>query len=536
MTDETKNQDNNTDDKAEEIRKQVESRVHAAGIKSSLAGGNGRPKVSSSFVRKCLRSNELGEGLLYAALHRNHFIYNNATKEWFNWIGHHWDRDILNMSLANIETVVNRLVEEAAKISDEITWQNKKGDDQAVKHLQNTLGMIYSRISRLRTDRGRNNCLKFARTNFDPLALRGDEFDLNPWLLPCTNGVIDLRTGNFRDGRPTEYMYLACPTEWQGLKAPCSRWKKFLLEIHNGKKEMVDYMQRLLGYSILGTNIEHIFPVLYGPGGRNGKSKLVEALNFTLGPIAGPIQSELLLDQGRARTSQGPSPDIMALKGLRIAFASETDEGRRFSSATVKWLTGGDKLVGRYPHDKYNIHFKPTHTLFLLTNRKPSAPGDDHAFWERMHLIPFRLSFVTRKPVKDHERRADIHIGEKLQEEAPGILAWLVRGCLDYQKDGLNPPLEIIEATAEYRRNEDILADWLEDYCDVGPDEKGQASDLYDHFAKWFKQNVSRKKAFSQRRFGTLLGRQFEKVKIEGTVFYIGVDLDPAAPPLSGED
>lgn len=521
---------------SKDIKKQVKDRVKAEGIEYPVKGGNDKKSISSNFVRRCLVSNELGEGLLYTALHRDRFVYNNATKEWFAWGGQHWDRDVLNMSLAEMESVVDRLIEEDTKICGEIEWHSKKGDEEAVKHLESTQGVIYKRISRLRTDRGRNNCLKFARTNLDPLAIRGDEFDLHPWLLPCANGVLDLRSGKFRDGRPEEYLFLASPTEWKGLDEPCERWEKFLLEIQDDKQEMVAYIQRLIGYAITGLNIEHVFPVLYGPGGRNGKSKLVEALNFTLGPMAGPIQSELLLDQRRTRTSQGPSPDIMALKGLRIAFASETDEGQRFSSATVKWLTGGDQLVGRYPHDKYNIMYTPTHSLFLLTNRKPSAPGDDHAFWERMHLIPFRLSFVNREPVQEHERRADKYIGEKLKKEASGILAWLVRGCLAYQKEGLNPPLEIMEATAEYRRNEDILADWLEDYCNVGPDEKGQASILYDHFARWFKQNVSRKKDFSQRRFGTLLGRRFEKTKQVGTVYYTGVSLDPLAPVLDGED
>jgi len=297
---------------------------------------------------------------------------------------------------------------------------------------------------------------------------------------------------------------------------------------------MVDYVSRLLGYGITGLNIEHIFPVLYGPG-RNGKSLLPEILNYVLGSLSGSIQSEMLLDQKRPRSSQGPSPDIMTLKGLRLAFASETDEGQRFSAAKVKWLTGGDQLVGRYPHDKYEVRFNSTHLLFLITNRKPMAPGDDFAFWERMHLIPFRLSFVNRDPVADNERRADIYLLEKLKKEAPGILAWLVRGCLAYQKQGLNPPKDIIEATAQYRRDEDILADWLEDYCKVGPDEKGQATDLYDHFVKWYRKNISRKKDFSQRRFGTLMGRRFEKTKSVGTVFYTGVDLDALAPEIEDE-
>ncbi|MBW2053870.1 MAG: DNA primase [Deltaproteobacteria bacterium] len=517
-----------------DIRKEVRSRINTEALAYPDVGTN-NGKVSSPFVRQCLYASELGDGLLYAALLKDRYVYNNTAKEWLKWGGHNWERDIMETSLASTEVVVDRLIEEAGHVAEDIAWNTKKGDKKRVKELQKTQAVIYGRITRFRTDKGRNLALKFARTNNDPLAIRGDEMDLHPWLLPCKNGILDLKTGIFRDGRPDEYMFLASPTEWKDLKEPCPRWEKFLFEIFEEKQEMVDYIQRLLGYAITGLNIEHIFPVFWGPGGRNGKGKIVEAMNFVLGDLSGAIQSEMLLDQKRPRSSQGPSPDILTLKGLRMAFASETDEGQRFSAAKVKWLTGGDQLVGRYPHDKYNLRFEPTHSLFLLTNRKPMAPGDDFAFWERMHLIPFRLRYVDREPAEENERRADKYLGDKLKKEASGILAWLVRGCLEYQKQGLKPPKEILEATAEYRRDEDILADWLEDYCDIGPDEKGQASDLHDHFVKWFRKNVSKKKDFSQRRFGTLMGRRFEKSKAVGITYYTGVDLNPAAPPINDD-
>lgn len=531
MTDET-GKENGREESTEEIRKEVEERIReeAQAYPETPAKANG--KVTSAFIRQCIDANEVGDGLLYAALLRNEFVYNNTTGEWLVWAGHHWERDIMEKNLAAAETVmVRRLFEEARQLSGEIEQLYKKNDQKTALNRQKTQQNVYKRIFRLRTDKGRNMCVKFARTNDDPIAIKGDELDLYPWLLPCKNGVIDLRTGKLRDGRREDLMFLASPVEYPGFRKKAPLWEKTLREIFEGKQEMVDYIQRLLGYAITGLDIEHIFPVLYGAG-RNGKGIIVSVLNHVLGPLSGSIQSEMLLDQRRPRSSQGPSPDIMTLKGLRVAFASETDEGQRFSAAKVKWLTGGDQLVGRYPHDKYEVRFRPTHTLFLLTNRKPMAPGDDFAFWERMHLIPFRLAFVDRDPVAENERRADKYLAEKLKKEAPGILSWLVRGCLEYQKQGLNPPVEIIEATAQYRRDEDILADWLEDYCKITSDEKGQATELYDHFVKWYRKNVSKKKDFSQRRFGTLMGRRFEKSKSVGTVYYTGVDLDPLAPEI----
>lgn len=490
--------------------------------------------ISSKYIDQCLHAGELGLGLLYATLQKERFFFNNATQTWFAWQGHCWIRDVMEESLAGVEDLVDRLLEETDKIADWINTAHQKKDADHAKQLEAKRDMIMKRIAFLRIDKGRNMCLKFSRTCREPLAIHGDELDISPWLLACANGVIDLRTGLHRPGRPDDLISLSSPIPWEGLDVPTPQWEQFLLQIQDGDEEVVRFVQRLLGYGITGLNIEHILPVFWGSG-RNGKGVMVEVINHVLGPLSGSIQSELLLDQRRPRSSAGPSPDIMSLKGLRIAFASETDEGQRFSAAKVKWLTGGDQLVGRYPHDKYEIRFTPTHTLFLLTNDRPQAPMGDFAFWERLHLVPFKLAFVDREPMSEKERRADKHIAEKLKAEASGILAWLVRGCLEYQKRGLDPPLAVREATIEYRQDEDLIGTFIEEFCIVDPYADGQASELYDKFTLWFKENVSKKGKFTQRRFGTLLGKRFEKHKINGVVHYKGVELDPKAPPLFDE-
>ena len=212
----------------------------------------------------------------------------------------------------------------------------------------------------------------------------------------------------------------------------------------------------------------------------------------------------------------------MALRGQRLAFASETDEGRKFSPSRVKWFSGGDRLTGRNGYDKRMITFTPTHMLFLLTNHKPHAPADDFAFWERLQLIPFELSFVDREPRAKNERRMDKKLGDELKKELPGILAWLVQGCLEWQKHGLNPPPKVLEATAEYRRDEDLLAEFLDECCVLDEQERIQATDLYDVFCWWFSRNISKKKNIAQKTFGKLAGKRFEKKKI-GTYWYMGV-------------
>jgi putative DNA primase/helicase len=287
---------------------------------------------------------------------------------------------------------------------------------------------------------------------------------------------------------------------------------------------MVDYLRRLFGYAVSGSVREHAFVVFHGTG-RNGKGVLVEALQRVLGPLASPIPPEMLLDQGRVRNSAGPSPDIKSLQGLRLAFAAETDQGRRFSAGAVKRLSGGDSISARNPHDRAQSTFQPSHLLILATNFRPKANADDPAFWARMHLVDFPLSFVER-PAAPNERPVDRTLEEKLLAEGPGILAWLVRGCLEWQQIGLRPPKKILEATAQYRRSEDDLADWLEEKCIEAEGATVTAKAAYASFKEWFAATIS-DKVPSQKRWGEMMSRRFQKEKggTDNTVRYLGLEL-----------
>jgi len=392
-------------------------------------------------------------------------------------------------------------------------------------HLALKREKIKKRIQKLRKRNGRDSCLLFSRSCANPITITGDETDINPWLLGCKNGVLDLRSGDFRDGRYEDMITKACPTEWKGYDTPCDEFIKWLMEIFEDNSEIVSFIQRALGYAITGLNTEHFLLVLTGQG-RNGKGTLVEILTYVLGSIAGAIQSEMLLANKNSKNTAGPSPDIMGLKGMRLAFASETDDGQRFSPSRVKWLTGGDELVGRAPHDKYETRFKPTHTLILLTNHVPHVSPDDFAFWERIFLIPFNLSFVKRTNLAPNERPAIPGLADKLKKEACGVLAWLVKGCLLYQKHGLNPPEKITSTTNEFRRKEDLLADFIDEMCHVSPDASVRATDIYDKFKTWYEENISKKYPISQKRFGEMMGRRFEKRKTSGNFYYDGVGIN----------
>lgn len=515
-------------DETAQIEEQIRARLKAEEpLYPDVSRNNG--KVASSFVKQCLDANEIGDGLLYTVINKGRFIYNVTNEEWLMWTGHYWGEDQHNQHAAAVENIVDRLLEETTAISEQIDWTVKNNDKEARNKLEDKRESIYKRISRLRTVRGRTSCLKFAISCKEPLTITEEDLDLNPWLLGCINGVIDLRSGKFREGRLEDYITRVCPIAWEDYQAEAPAWEKFLMDIFDNDKEMVDYMHRLLGYAVSGLSREHIMPVFWGKG-RNGKGTLVRVLEYIMGPLAGTIQTEILLYTQMQRSSAGPSPDIVDLKGRRMGFASETEEGQRFSASRVKWLTGGDQLVGRNLNEKKQIRFDPTHTIFLMTNNKPSVAGDDYAFWKRMHLIPFKLSYVNKPEdeLEEFERVADPDLEAKLKSEASGILAWLVRGFTKYMKEGLEPPALVKDATLEYMQEEDLLGNFIDYYCEKVPGKYTKSGDIYDKFSLWYKKNTGPKASLSHKRFGAMMKRKFDSKKVNGVVHYIGITLNPS--------
>ncbi len=479
-------------------------------------------EIPPEFIDQCLNANELGDGMLFAALHKDMFISvagaKRGEREWYYWGGHYWKLDEVGKADGAVENVAMCYLREAPSL-EEI----KKASDDQKEKLKDRRKLIVRRVDRLRSQNGVNKCLNMAAIGDHALTVTRDQLDNNPWILGCDNGVVDLRNGRLRAGKPGDLITKASPAEYLGLDAKSLVWDQFLNDITDGRQDVVDYLQKTLGYAITGLSDIHDFYCWTGKG-RNGKGILIEAVAQVLGPLAAPIPAEMLLAQPISRAASAASPDIMALKGLRLAYASETDEGRKFSSSRVKWLTGGDYLTGRWPWDKYPVMFRPSHTLILLTNHKPRAQADDYAFWERCRLINFPLSFVNnREPdVAQNERKADPHLSKKLEKAAPAILAWLIQGCLKWQKDDhLKPPAYVSEATMEYRREEDIVQEWLDDRCSREPEGQMRASEAYEDFKAWYEENVGRK-CPSQKFFGKQLQRFAPRVKDYRGRFYQG--------------
>jgi putative DNA primase/helicase len=357
------------------------------------------------------------------------------------------------------------------------------------------------------------------------LTVNSCEFDADPFFISFKNGLcMDLKSGADRKIRPDDLTRMYTGVPFLGFKAPREVFLATLLECFGGDSALVLFFQVLCGLALIGKVIEHIIVILTGIG-RNGKGVITKSLSFVVGDYSCVVPSSMLMVSRAPQNPNAPTACDMMLRKVRLAFASETGDGARFDSARAKFLSGGDGISGRNPHDRYMQNFEPSHTIFLQTNFLPHVSAQDFAFWERVINIHLPISFVRREPTSPNERKAKDGLEEALLREGPGILAWMIEGCFLYQKNGLIKPESVLRATNDYRRGEDFLADFLESECVVSEHAMSQAADLYDRFEAWYARNISKKNPISQKRFSQMLAQKFSKEPKGGRIFYLGVGL-----------
>lgn len=380
---------------------------------------------------------------------------------------------------------------------------NSEGDAGVYQRAKLTVRTIYDEApansnSAIRTQLARWAAQSESRSRIDAMialaqreagiAAIPSDFDHDPWLLNVISGTFNLRTGTLQFHNRADLITKLAPVRVDPqAKAP--RFEAFLDRIFEGDPALISYVQRAFGYAITGFSSERKLIVFNGSG-RNGKSTLVNLVMAVLGDYAQRLPNESLLVH-----RQGSIPnDIARLKGVRIAVASETREGDRLDDARVKILASNDPITARFLHGEF-FDFYPMHTLFLMTNYLPSARGDDHALWDRIHVVPFEVR------IGDDE--LDRSLFQKLLDEASGILNWLIQGCQEWQRIGLAPPSAVVGATAAYRGQSDIVGRFLRERCEVRISSRVGASELFAAFERWCE--MEDEKPWSQKAFGKRL-------------------------------
>jgi putative DNA primase/helicase len=472
------------------------------------------------FLLRCAATEEAGDARLFISLHKNKIVFDHAQGLWHDFNGHFWTPFEVEEPLEMVGRLVEIYADAAKKQFFRKETAIRAGKEKEADQAEANERIFLKKMVKLQRRLHRTNVLALAAAGKVSLGISGKQWDLKPLLFPCVNGILDLEAESFRDGRPDDFILKYSPCPWEGFDAPAPRWKLFIREIL-GDDEKAAFFQRLLGSFIVGVVTEAVFPVLWGPG-RNGKSLCLETLAYVLGPLAGPVQSELLMQQKQPRSAAAPSPELMALRGLRLAWASESDEGRRLNSGKIKWLTGNDSLVARGPFDRRLVSFKPSHNLLLLTNFRPTGNPQDLALWARVISLRFPYSFVD-SPTKENERLRDPGLADELKREGPGILSWLVSGYYQWLEKGLSPPPSILAETSEYRAVDDSIGHFLKECSIEHPDFFCRASELHDAYATFCEAEGFKPRG--KKTFFQYLQETFNKAKDKNGIYYKGLCL-----------
>lgn len=367
--------------------------------------------------------------VVFAQRHGGQLLFDHTSGRWLTWDGVRWRPESTRLAYEFARQLTRTL--------------NTDGKARWAK------AAVYSSVETIaRADRS------FARTL--------DEFDTDPWLLCTPGGIVDLRTGTIGDSDPAKLMTrttLVAPEAGEPV-----RWLRFLNEATGGDQEVVDFLQRLLGYCLTGLVNEHVLVFIFGPGG-NGKGVF---LNVVMRILADYAQGADVRTFTMGKHDRHPT-ELAALRGARLVSASETEQGAEWAESRLKMLTGGDVVRARFMRQD-EFEYRPQFKLVIVGNYRPRLRDVGESMRRRLRIIPFEHKPVVVNPNLE---------AELLAEEGRRILNWMVEGCLAWQRDGLPTPLMVRAATDDYFTEQDTLGEWLTTCCDQDSRASERASELF---------------------------------------------------------
>ena len=419
---------------------------------------------------------DLGNARRLVSLHGADLRYSHALQRWYVWDGRRWQPDTTGEVFRRAKATVAAIYAEAAAAADD---EGRKAIGRWATRSEGE-GRIRSMVSLAESE--------------PKIPITTVQLDAEPWLLNCLNGTIDLRTGLLREHRRADLLTKLAPVEYDP-SARLDLWERVLDEATNGDAEFKAFLQRTAGYAATGDTSEEVLFFVHGPEA-TGKSTYLEALKAAFGEYAATADFESFLAR---RESGGPRNDIARLAGARFVASIEVDEGKRLAEGLIKMLTGGDTVSARFLY-REAFEFRPSFKLFLAANHAPAVRDDDAAMWRRILRVPFEHSVPKEK--RDPKVKATLR---DPSVAGPAILAWAVRGCLDWQRNGLGVPPVVERATQAYREAMDPLTDFLEDCCVMAPGAWVSSADLRKAYEDWGRENGEGRDLLKGKAFGERL-------------------------------
>lgn len=399
------------------------------------------------------------------------------VKQWYAWSGVYW-RPVTETAIEQLaQTTIRAMHEEVDKHADGAAFYAWCAQSQ---HAYMVANMVRLACADPRV--------------FTPIA----ELDKELRYLCATNGIVDLWTGELLPPDPSR-LITQCAGTLYNPAATCPTFERTVLEAFCGDRALADFWLTLVAYAMGGEPVLNLLVIMFGYGA-NGKSTLLNAVRLALGTYAKAADAATFVTDGKSGgNAGGPREDLVRLRGARLVYVNEPDEGGELREGAVKAMTGGDAVVARGINAKSSVEFVPTWTPFMPTNHQPIIKGSDHGIWRRIVNVPFTRNFEA-------EGLVDRNLGAKIKAELPGILALLVRYHVQYRKEGLVTPDSVVQAKVDYRERMDLLSSWLDECCEIDPGYECAASDLW---ASW--QNFAgRNGVLNYVRSSIALGRRLD--------------------------
>lgn len=456
----------------------------------ALLAGQAISEASKPIPLRTKGLTDTGNAERFAEQCGEYVRYCHDWNAWLVWDTKRWVKDRVGAVDKHAKNVIRNIFVEAEKVVGDNDLQ------EAIK----------KHATRSESASKRAAMMKLASSE-SGIPITPEQLDADPWILNCETGIVDLRNGEVKPRKPHYLCTKLAPRRYTPGVEP-TRWIEFLRWVFQGDNNLVDFMQRAVGYSLTGSTRDHHILFCHGSGA-NGKGTVFRVLMNVMGDYAGAAPHDLLIKQ---RTRTHPT-DMMFLRGLRMAVGSEVAEGAGFDEAKLKMLTGGDAITARAMKQDFTT-FDPTHTLWLSGNHKPRIMGTDHGIWRRMLLIPFN------NQVGPDERNADLDL--ELLQEGDAILTWAVEGAVKWFERGLDVPASVLAETKVYREEEDVFGQFIEECtnpCSYGSISRSKLRGIYE---LWCKDQGIRPMS-ARAMCARMRKRGYDETKRTGAMHWVGI-------------